>query len=191
MIRGKLPWTETSLERETVFKWLHLPELLGSRGPGQNVEFGVHDGRSLRVIATFVYPQKVYGFDSFKGLAEPWGDFPIGQWAFDHTTIRLPDNAELVIGWFADTVPVFVKEHPEPFAYCVINSGLYSSAKTILTNIENNIIVGSILLFGEIRRCSGCGDEIRAFNEYLERTGSEWEILGCTTATNVIFKRMA
>ncbi len=161
------------------------------RIPGLVLEFGVHQGQSLTKVANIIKPDKIYGFDSFLGLAEPWGRFPKGQWALDHTKIALPDNAELVIGWFADTLPDFVKQHQDSLSYCLINSGVYSAARDVLTNIESNIVIGTILHFGEIRCYTGCEDEIRAFNEYLERSNTEWQVLGTTTGESAAFKRTA
>ena len=39
---------------------------------GDFLEFGVFQGRSINIIAEKFPDQKIYGFDSFKGLPEDW-----------------------------------------------------------------------------------------------------------------------
>ncbi len=189
-IREKLPW---DYDTSVVLSVDSIEQILRQRGSGLVTEFGVHKGQSLKRIANVLAPNKVYGFDSFRGLAEEWARFPVGYWALDDQEIKQidwPHNAELVVGWFADTVPKFVADHPEPFGYCHINSGPYSAATAVLNNIEPQIIVGTILHFGEIRGQTGVDHEIRAFNEYLSRSETEWQIIGSATPTDAAFKRI-
>jgi len=40
--------------------------------PGTYLEFGVYQGNSINFIADLIKPERVYGFDSFKGLPEDW-----------------------------------------------------------------------------------------------------------------------
>jgi len=50
---------------------------------GLFMEFGVWHGHSIRQIARAMEKhgviQSVYGFDSFLGLPESWGDLPVGS----------------------------------------------------------------------------------------------------------------
>lgn len=74
---------------------------------GMALEFGVYQGRTLKVIAEARRHQQVFGFDSFQGLPEDWrSNIPAGTFA----TRQLPDvvGAELVVGWFSDTVADFL-----------------------------------------------------------------------------------
>ncbi|CAL1163394.1 unnamed protein product [Cladocopium goreaui] len=82
------------------------------------LEFGVYYGATLRSTATHLAAQgfpsrQVYGFDSFQGLVEDWSDlFPeFGFSTGGQLPMDLPPNAKLVVGWYNDTLPRFVKEN--------------------------------------------------------------------------------
>ncbi|WP_425262729.1 TylF/MycF/NovP-related O-methyltransferase [Paenibacillus thermotolerans] len=51
---------------------------------------------------------------------------------------------------FSDTLPEFANHHNEKIAFINIDSDLYSSAKTILTVLNERIVNGTILYFDEI-----------------------------------------
>jgi hypothetical protein len=75
------------------------------------LEFGVYTGWSLKTIAAARRGTEVYGFDSFKGLPEVYRPHVReGAFALD----RLPeiDGAELVVGWFDETLPRFLAKRP-------------------------------------------------------------------------------
>jgi len=116
---------------------------------GLHMEFGVGSGNTLKKIRKYLDPDiKLYGFDSFKGLPEPWLNFPVGTFKTDYR-IKLP-NTELVIGLYQDTIPPFIERHPEPVSFMHIDCDLYSSTYTILTNFRDQIKPGAILLFNEL-----------------------------------------
>ena len=90
----------------------------------------------------------VYGFDSFEGLPENWRNgFPAGAFNVD----GLPDvpGAELVVGWFDDTLPGFLDEHEGPVAFLHVDCDLYSSTKTVLDLVGPRLVPGSIVAFDE------------------------------------------
>lgn len=117
---------------------------------GLLLEFGVHDGGSLRYIASLT-PRTVYGFDSFLGLPEDWDSAnPKGH--FDRGGIPpddLPHNVECVVGWFETTLPAFLAARPDPVAFAHVDSDLYSSAKTVLTHVGPRLAPGAVLNFHE------------------------------------------
>jgi predicted O-methyltransferase YrrM len=140
---------------------------------GMALEFGVFAGRSLRVIAEARSGKEVYGFDSFQGLPEDYRPHVRqGTFAAD----RLPDvpGAEFVVGWFDDTLPGFLEEHPGPVAFLHVDGDLYSSATTVLDLVGSRLRPGSVVVFDEFFNFPGWEQhEYRAWTEWLDRTGAQ------------------
>jgi methyltransferase family protein len=162
---------------------------LAPRG-GMALEFGVWTGRSLRVIAEARGGVQVYGFDSFSGLPEDYRwDVGAGTFAV-HERPDVP-GAELVVGWFADTLPGFLAAHPGPVDFVHIDSDLYSSAVTVLQHVGPRLAAGSMLLFDEFFNYAGWEKhEYRAWQEYLDRTGTTVEYLAYTSTHEQVAVRI-
>jgi hypothetical protein len=148
---------------------------------GMALEFGVWTGRSLRVIAEHRQGRAVFGFDSFQGLPEHY------RWDVGEGTFALPeppvvDGAELVVGWFDETLPAFLDSHPGPVDFVHVDSDLYSSAVTILEHVGPRLVPGAVLMFDEFFNYAGWErHEYRAWQEYLDRTGTRAEYLAYTS----------
>jgi hypothetical protein len=132
-------------------------------GDGLILEFGVASGRSLNFIAELVHPRKVFGFDWFRGLPEPWGGYPQGHFACSPPDVA--ENAGLIIGLFEDTLAPFLAEHHEHAALIHVDCDLYSSTTTILETLRPRIIRGTIIVFDEFWICSE--HERLAFEDFL------------------------
>lgn len=120
---------------------------------GYVLEFGIGGGKSLNYISERTN-RTVYGFDSFEGLPEEWSPnkhliFAKGSFKYDPPE-NIYDNVELVTGWFKDTIPVWKEINFGPIAFLHIDSDLYSSCVTILTELDNQIVPGTIILFDEL-----------------------------------------
>lgn len=139
---------------------------------GMALEFGVFSGQSLKVIAGARDGAEVYGFDSFEGLPEVYRPhLREGHFAVD----ALPEveGAELVVGWFADTLPRFLDEHPGHVSFLHFDADLYSSTRTVLDLVGPRLRAGSILIFDEFFNFPGWEDhEYRAWTEFCEATGT-------------------
>jgi predicted O-methyltransferase YrrM len=144
---------------------------LAPRG-GMALEFGVYTGTTLRAIADARGDGRVYGFDSFQGLPEDWrAGFAAG--AFAVTEPPEVPGAELVTGWFADTLPAFLDAHPGPVDLLHLDADLYSSTATVLELVGPRLRPGSVVVFDEYLNHPGWEDgEHRAWTEYRERTGT-------------------
>lgn len=140
---------------------------------GLALEFGVYSGTTLEIIAK-LRNGEVYGFDSFEGLPEDWrSTFEAGTFAVDELP-RVP-GAELIVGWFDDTLPEFLDEHPGQIALLHIDGDLYSSAKTVLDLCGPHLAEGSVVIFDEYFNFPGWEQhEHRAWEEYVARTGTEF-----------------
>jgi hypothetical protein len=153
---------------------------LAPRG-GMALEFGVWTGRSLRQIAEARGGREVYGFDSFEGLPEDYlPHVPAGSFALD---VRPQvDGAELVVGWFDRTLPGFLAAHPGPVDFLHVDSDLYSSAATVLEQVGPRLAPGAVVMFDEFFNYPGWEQhEFRAWQEYLDRTGTTAEYVAFTS----------
>jgi predicted O-methyltransferase YrrM len=159
-------------------------------GGGLALEFGVFEGRSLEVIAEKRGRREVYGFDSFEGLPEDYrphvrtGAFAVGS---------LPDveGAELVVGWFEDTLPDFLAAHPGPVDFVHVDGDLYSSAVTVLELVGPRLAAGSVLVFDEFFNFPGWeAHEFRAWQEWLGRTGAQAEYMAYTSNDEQVVVRL-
>jgi predicted O-methyltransferase YrrM len=140
---------------------------------GMALEFGVFMGRSLSVIAEARKGREVYGFDSFQGLPEDYRPH-VRQGVFALDQLPQVDGAELVVGWFDDTLPGFLDEHPGPVDFLHVDGDLYSSAVTVLDLVGPRLLPGSVVIFDEFFNYPGWQKhEFRAWEEYLARTGTE------------------
>jgi hypothetical protein len=147
---------------------------------GLVLEFGVATGRTLNHFARLIPNKTIFGFDGFEGLPENWTSrMPKGFFARS-VLPRVRDNCELIVGWFENTLPQFVKvSKGAPVALLHIDSDLYSSAVTVLTNLEKQIVPGTVIVFDEYLNYPGWQlDEFKAWQEFVARTGTKYEYIG-------------
>lgn len=147
---------------------------------GLVTEFGVYRGASLGLIADHE-SRPVYGFDSFEGLPEDWTIWQKkGRFSLDGAVPQFErPNIVLVKGWFSDTLPQFLAEHREPARFIHVDSDIYSSAVTVLTQLAPRIIPGTVILFDEYFNYPGWEyHEHRAFQEFIAASGHKYEYLG-------------
>jgi hypothetical protein len=141
-------------------------------------EFGVFMGESINHIAKMT-DREIFGFDSFAGLPEKWLDgWKVGDFAVPMLP-KVRSNVHLIKGWFNETLPGFVKEHPGEVGFLHVDSDLYSSAKTIFEYLESRLKPGAVILFDEYFNYPGWEQgEHKAFTEFLARTGYSVEYIG-------------
>ena len=119
---------------------------------GYWMEMGVRGGRSVAWLLEKYPNQEYHGFDSWEGLPEKWdiGAGPIYQKGDMNVDMPdFPDNIKLHKGWFKDSLPVWKKQYTGPIAFIHIDSDLYSSCKTTLEELNEQIVPGTILAFDE------------------------------------------
>ncbi len=148
---------------------------------GLIMEFGVFDGASLAKIAASA-KQNVHGFDSFEGLPEDWTHFQKkGRFSLSGVPPQLSAtrNVTLHKGWFEDTLPGFLTQHPGPARFVHIDCDLYSSATTVLRLLTDRIVPGTVIVFDEYVNYPGWQEhEYKAFAEFVARTGVRYKYLG-------------
>lgn len=151
------------------------------KNDGLWLEFGVCSGNTINIISSKT-KNKVYGFDSFLGLPEDWGNHqPKGTYSTNGNLPIVNNNVELVVGLFQDTLDNFLKEHEESVAYLHLDADLYSSTKFVLDKLKNRIVSGTVISFDEIRNYPEYRDhEIKAWLEFCNKTKISYEWIART-----------
>lgn len=141
---------------------------------GTAIEFGVGRGMSTHVMAEHM---PVVGFDSGKGLPEDWRpEYPKRSLAFG---IPKVENATVVEGWFADTLPGFDFDSLGYIGLVHMDADLYSSTATALKYVGPYLRPGCYVVFDEWHGYPGAeGHEQRAWQEFAEDTGIGWTVVG-------------
>lgn len=182
---------------ERAFDWIFSPhQILNKPHPncgGSWMEFGVWEGATLNGVAEYrrincddrPASNFVYGFDTFTGLPEAWGEFrPSGEFSLEGRFPEVRDNVKLVQGLFNESLPKFIKSHyrvrnPVDITYLHIDCDLYAGAIDALTLLDKYIAPGCVLLFDDLINYPGYREhEILALWEWLETTGRKLEVIG-------------
>jgi len=124
---------------------------------GWFLEFGVYKGTSLKYMSD-LYPDRIFhGFDSFEGLPEDWNRSDTSTYKKGHFSVssipKMNSNAKLIKGFFDASLPKWIeanKNKDQFVSFLHIDSDLYSSAKTILTELNKYIKAGTIIVFDEL-----------------------------------------
>lgn len=146
---------------------------------GLVLEFGVATGRTLNHFARLFPDKTVYGFDGFKGLPAHWTSYMRKGHFARNNLPRVRKNCELVVGWFDETLPEFVKRSPGPIAFLHIDCDMYSSTVTVLNKLENQIVPGTVILFDEYINYPGWQDgEFLAWQEHVTQNMIQYEYIG-------------
>lgn len=152
-----------------------LRHALSFNPEGWAMEFGVGAGGSLALIADHM---PVIGFDSFEGLPEDWRpDEGFNAGMFAQSKIPQIENATVVVGLFADTLPAF--DWPDRVGLVHIDCDLYSSTRTVLEHAGHMIQSGTILVFDEMFGYSNADQhEEKAFTEWALSQNLAYQVLG-------------
>jgi Macrocin-O-methyltransferase (TylF) len=141
-------------------------------------EFGVYGGETINFISSLI-AREVHGFDSFEGLPEDWrqgqekGTFAVGALP------RVRFNAKLYEGWFRDTLPAFLEQHPGPVAFLHLNADLHSSTRMVFELLGDRIVPGTVIAFGEFFNYPGWREgDYRVFTEFCRERRAEVRYLG-------------
>ena len=155
-----------------------LSKLLESRG--MILEFGVATGRTLNQFAYWLEHKTVHGFDGFEGLPEDWTSRMRKGFFARSTLPRVRTNCRLHVGWFDQTLPGFVQEQGNrPVQLLHVDCDLYSSTVTILNNLKDNIVSGTVIVFDEYINYPGWQlDEFKAWQEHCKKYGVKYQYIG-------------
>lgn len=144
----------------------HLYQILPyAKLDGHIIEFGVYKGKTISIIASVWQDQTIWGFDSFVGLPEDWRtnsqdalhSHPAGHFDLrnDPKKPTYPTNANLVAGWFNESLPSWIEQNPGPIKFLHIDCDLYSSTLTVLELLNSQIVPGTVIAFDEMYPWNG------------------------------------
>lgn len=151
------------------------------RNRGLYLELGVWSGRTINFIAEH-YTGPVHGFDSFEGLPEDWAmDYRKGHFATKGKLPQVGSNVQLHIGWFDETLPKFVSQHPGPIAFMHVDCDLYSSTHTAFQILGQRVVPRTVIVFDEYFNYPGWREhEHKAFQEFVAARGLKYRYLAYT-----------
>jgi hypothetical protein len=90
------------------------------------------------------------------------------------------NNVKLIDGYFENTLPSFVSTQAgRKIAFIHIDCDLYSATRTIFNETTDLLVPGTLIVFDEFFNYAGWEQgEYKAFVEFVERTGVEFEYIG-------------
>jgi hypothetical protein len=148
---------------------------------GWILEFGVATGRTLNQFAKWLPNKYVFGFDGFEGLPEDWTSRMRKGFFARNKLPKVRSNCQLVVGWFDQTLPDFRANRIKkgPIALLHVDCDLYSSTVTILDNLKDNIVPGTVIIFDEYINYPGWElDEFKAWQEHVAKHKIKYEYIG-------------
>lgn len=153
-------------DREGLLRWCVT---VSEPADGLIAEFGVWRGESLAVICEAAPERDVWGFDSFEGLPEDWGAVLPKEFFKLDSLPRTRPNGRLVKGWFSETLPGFLADHPGPVRFLHLDADLFSSTREVLDLVRDRLVDGSVIVFDELLNVVDWEkNEYRALKECLE-----------------------
>ena len=156
--------------------------------PGNFVECGVARGGSTAMLGLVIKrysnrPRRLFSFDSFEGMPEP-GEFDTQNGvAADETgwgtgtcagsldgvqqicdTLDVSDHVTLVKGYFEDTLAPN-KTAIGPISLLHLDADWYSSTKTILNELYDQVIPGGLMQYDDYGCWEGCKKAVDEFQQ--------------------------
>jgi O-methyltransferase len=164
-------------KRYQLYEYLFEKENL-SETPIDFVELGVSVGHSFQwwVKNNIHIDSRFYGFDTFEGLPEKWGQYDKGAMV---AAIPMVEGIrhEFIQGLFQDTLPDFLKHGKLLNAKRKIihlDADLFSSTLFSLTSLHPFLQPGDILIFDEFNVPN---HEFKAFMDYADSYYVKYELL--------------
>lgn len=155
---------------------------IGEDKPLIYLEFGVWRGASIKRMSQLFTNQnaRFYGFDSFEGLPESWGEKPTGTFSVDGQAPRAHDpRITYVLGYFQNTLPGFIAGKTFDMPVLIhLDADLYSSTLFLLTTLWHHI-PEYYFIFDEFPN-----DEAAAMYDFGSAYPVEFEFLACTQDDN-------
>lgn len=150
------------------------------------LEFGVASGKSF---SWFLQQNKneesrFYGFDTFDGLPEDWGDFKKGAFSNNNKPPEINDRrGEFYQGLFQQTLPVFLKNfNSSKRNIIMLDADLYSATLYVLTSLAPYLKKDDIIFFDEFAVPT---HEFKAYSDFTQSYYLNLQLIGA--ANNYYF----
>jgi hypothetical protein len=135
---------------------------------GLFMEFGVWKAYFINEFARSFPHYTFYGFDSFEGLPEAWSTRKIGHFDLGGELPPVEPNVVLIKGWFNDSLPHFLLDHPDvKVSFIHMDCDLYSSTMSVLSLLRDRLQVGTQIVLDDYMLEPGWDrEEHRAFHDF-------------------------
>jgi O-methyltransferase len=156
----------------------YLADVIIKESPVDYLEFGVYKGDSIKYWSEInKHPMsRFFGFDSFEGLPEDWGETPRGTFDTSGVVPAICDSrVSFVKGYFQDTLPAFLNEfvcRSRLLIHC--DADLFTSTLYVLCVLNRVMVPGTILVFDEF---SSVTHEFRALRDYSQSFLRDYRLL--------------
>jgi|688.fasta_scaffold00341_53 hypothetical protein len=178
-------YAENNMPGATIFSGSHKPSMWQCavskiKIDGHIAEFGVFQGVSINFLAKLIYPKKIFGFDSFRGLEE---DYVLDHYkgSFDQNGVipNVDENVCLVKGSFSESLPKWLNNNKGVFSLINIDCDTYESTLTVLNEIgPSRIVPGTLILFDEYFGFHGWENcEFKAWQEYCKKNNINYKYI--------------
>lgn len=163
---------------------------------GLHMELGCWQGASINAMAQYFPDRRFYGFDSFEGLPEAWSTLPQGHFDMGGAVPQGLPNVTFIKGWFDDTLPGFLGEHPEPISFLHIDCDLYVSTMSSLRILQDRLRIGTEIVLDDYMLEPGWANaEHKAFHDFCSAAGIEYRYTGYakdspTTAVSLVLTKV-
>jgi O-methyltransferase len=149
------------------------------KGPADYLEFGVAGGLSFRWWAEHLEDpaSHLYGFDTFTGLPEDWGDFKKGDMSNENKPPEIDDSrCTFYQGLFQQTLPPFLKNYTSDKRKIIhMDADLYTSTLFVLVSISPFLKKDDIIIFDEFNVPM---HEFKAFSEWTKSFYINYSVIG-------------
>ena len=178
-------YVERNMSGAIIFSGSHKPDMWQCavskiKIDGYISEFGVFQGESINFLAKLIYPKKIFGFDSFRGLEEDYVlDHPKGSFDQNGVIPNVDENVYLVKGSFSESLPKWLNNNKGVFSLINIDCDTYESTLTVLNEIgPSRIVPGTLILFDEYFGFHGWENcEFKAWQEYCKKNNINYKYI--------------
>jgi O-methyltransferase len=159
----------------------HLVERENLSGEIDYLEFGVSGGDSLKYwLQQNKNPaSRFFGFDTFLGLPENWGNENKGIFSRQGKIPDIQDSrCTFEVGLFQNTVCGFISRFPFHRKLVIhLDADLYSSTLFVLTSLAPKLKTGDIIIFDEFA-AKDFMHEFRAFIDFTSAYQIKYKVVG-------------
>lgn len=187
-VTGHNDWYQSKWDynrRFELYEAISQSENLG-KSPIDYFEFGVCGGYSFKWWLQKNTNEKslFFGFDTFEGLPESYGDFEKGSMAVSLESLNITDTRSAFYkGLFQDTLIPFLNSYKsEKIKLVHLDADLFSSTLFALSQLYRFFKEGDILIFDEFAVPK---HEFRAFKIFTESFYVNYEVIAA--ANNYLF----
>jgi len=164
----------------------YIIEKQGLENPINYLEFGVANGHSFNwwMTKNSNPESRFFGFDTFTGLPEDFGQFKKGTFNTNNDIPKIKDErGKFFQGLFQQTLPGFLKDFDSTKkTVLMLDADLFSSTLFVLTSLAPFLKQGDLILFDEFVVPT---HEFMAYQHFIDSYYFNFELIGA--ANNYYF----